>query len=268
MPCAVPVGQENLSSADHVSDVRDRKARNARRNALSAGRGEEQFVVFSAMESEFEINFAGWPSYRGSGDGFGYYLRSDSTFFANVGEIGGEAVAGIDHGRGKTFFEQNAAKFDARIRKQMADGMRLAHLADFRDCGGRAAQFSADVDAVSGPRARAQHSFSWGRGADDNNIRNHARGRLRSVAAGEGYAVFARQGKQALCKAANPAIGQVGRQSQRKKGSHRRPSHGCDVAQAARQTAVSNRFRGVRLPSEMNSLKGEVGCNQNVERGR
>ena len=40
---------------------------------------------------------------------------TDFTFFADVGEVGGESVAGVDHRAGKTFLAQDASEFEARF---------------------------------------------------------------------------------------------------------------------------------------------------------
>ena len=52
------------------------------------------------------------------------------------------------------------------------------------DCGGGATEFSADVDAVTRPRARAQESFALGDGSHNNNVSENSVGGFGCVAAG------------------------------------------------------------------------------------
>ena len=81
-----------------VANLGDGDACDSGRDALATGRREKQFVVIAAVQGELQIDFVGWFADAGAGDGRGLDLRANSTLFADVREIGGEAVAEIDHG--------------------------------------------------------------------------------------------------------------------------------------------------------------------------
>ncbi len=72
------------------------------------------------MQGEFQIDFAGWFPDDGARDSCSLHLRADAALFANMGEIGGEAVAEVDHRRGQTFLQKEPAYFDARSGMEVA----------------------------------------------------------------------------------------------------------------------------------------------------
>src|SRR6185437_4653934 len=60
----------------------------------------------------------------------------------------------------------------------------------------------------------------------------------------------------------HPTLGQIPRNSQRKKRGQRLPSHGSDVAKPASQAAMPHALWRVPGPLEMDVLEAEIGCDQ------
>ena len=87
-----PAGAELCNAAD--SD--DGNAGDLARNAGLGGGGKEEFVVFSAMEG------LSHGCARMVGKQSGIDLGGYSGLLAEVGEVGGEAVAEVDGGGGQT----------------------------------------------------------------------------------------------------------------------------------------------------------------------
>jgi hypothetical protein len=67
---AVGIPQEDFANARDVTDLRDRHAGDSRRNFPIPGRGEQEFVIFAAVQSELEIYFVRWLSHAGPRNGF------------------------------------------------------------------------------------------------------------------------------------------------------------------------------------------------------
>src|SRR5215472_6116867 len=65
-------------------------------------------------------------------------------------------------------------------------------------------------------------------------------------------------------EAIDPGLPQLGGQTQRQKRRQRLASHGRDVAQPARQTAMPNRLWRVPLAAKVHALQAEIGCDQRV----
>lgn len=111
---ALVIHEDDVFLARGVANLGDVDARDVRRDLLPARRGEKQFVVITAMQGKLQIDFVSWLPDAGTRYGRGLNLRANTTFFADMPEVGGEAVAEIDHGRGKTFFQQKLANLDSR----------------------------------------------------------------------------------------------------------------------------------------------------------
>jgi len=154
--CAGTVYQEYPSAAGDLADLRNWNAANTRWDPLVAGSGEQEFVVFSAMQGKLQIDFPRRLAHAGSRDGFGLQFGADATFLADVGKVGGKAIAGVYHRRGQVFLAQNSAQLDSWLGEKMprvvpwielAPGI-LLHLPE--GCR-RAAEFSAHIDAIPWP---------------------------------------------------------------------------------------------------------------------
>ena len=85
---------------------------------LPRRRGEKQFVVFSAVQRKLQIDFARGLAHAGARDGLRLQLGTHAAFLADMGQIGREAVAGIDHRGGQSLSraECGQARFAARER--------------------------------------------------------------------------------------------------------------------------------------------------------
>ena len=78
----------------HAADAGERDTGDAAREARGGRRGEEQFVVFAAVQGLVE------RSSGSDGQGGGLDFGGEAGLFAEVHEVGGEAVANIDGGGG------------------------------------------------------------------------------------------------------------------------------------------------------------------------
>ena len=125
---AAAIAQEDFASARDVTDLGDRHARDSRWYGSIAGCGEQEFVIFAAVQSEFEIDFMRWFANAGSRNEFRFHFGAHTAFFANVGEVGGKAITGVDHGRGQGSFAKHAAEFDSRLGKKMPRILCGVHL--------------------------------------------------------------------------------------------------------------------------------------------
>ncbi len=111
--------RRSFARGQNPANLRDVNAFDARGDAGGGRRGEEQLVVFSAVE-----NLSGCRG-RGEGQGGSVKLRGDAGFGAEMGEIGGEAVAQVDGGSGQTVAREPKALREARRGKKMPVEQRL-----------------------------------------------------------------------------------------------------------------------------------------------
>ena len=95
-----------------MANLGDADTRDPSRDALAAGCGEEQFVILAPVQCELKIDFVSGLADLCARNRLRLDLRANPALFADVPEIGGKAVAEIDHGRSETFFEQEPANFD------------------------------------------------------------------------------------------------------------------------------------------------------------
>ena len=116
----IGVANGNTGSPRSHADIGERNSGDLRRDALRGGRGEEKLVIFAAVECEFERNFAARPADASTGNPFGHDFRADSALLADVGKVGGEPVAGVNHGAHEALFAESAAEGDARLGIEVA----------------------------------------------------------------------------------------------------------------------------------------------------
>src|SRR5579864_9172311 len=117
---AIWTSNKNSVSANDLADLGYGHSRDLVWEAFSWRDGEQQFIVFPAMQSEVEVHFAGRLPDAGARDQGGVQFRAYSAFFANMGQVGGKAVAGVDHRRGESFLPQDAAEFEPGFGVEMA----------------------------------------------------------------------------------------------------------------------------------------------------
>jgi len=102
---ALVIHEDDVLLARDVANLGDVDARDSGRDLLATRGGEKQFVVVTAMQGELQIDFVSWPPDAGKRYRRSLDLRANTALFADMPEVGGKAVAEIDHGRGKTFFQ-------------------------------------------------------------------------------------------------------------------------------------------------------------------
>ena len=108
------------------------------------------------MQREFKIDFPRRLAHARPGHKLRAHFRTHAALFAEVGEVGGKAVAGVDHGGGKCLLAKDPTQFDPRFGKEMARaGWWAEFLAAPQLIQGRRlpSELPTDVDEVSRPRA-------------------------------------------------------------------------------------------------------------------
>src|SRR5581483_134468 len=98
-------------------------------NLLRDMRGQEQFVIFAAVESGSEYQRIFFLA-RGHGAGMrqiawnGLMLQKgcNAALCANMFHVSGKTIADIDHGGCSAMFAQPLANFNARLREIMGGG--------------------------------------------------------------------------------------------------------------------------------------------------
>src|SRR5271170_7365269 len=110
---AVRVDEENLLPRCDLANPGYSDPGDRGRDVRAFRRGEEQFVVIASMQRESKIDLQSRLADPRARERIHLEFRANATFFADVSEIGGKAVAEIDHGRGESFFPQETPNFDA-----------------------------------------------------------------------------------------------------------------------------------------------------------
>ena len=117
---------------------------------------------------------------------------------------------------------------------------------------------------MAGNRAGAQEGSAAGNGADEHDV-GHGEGGFGQIAAGKGGFIRPGEGEEAVEEALKPGGpaagggGELARQTQGKEGGYGTSTHGGQVAEAARQGAVANRFGRMPVELEVAAGDGEVG---------
>jgi len=216
------------ASADDAADAVDGNSGDAARDARGGRRGEEQFVVFAAMEGLLE-RCAGMD-----GQGSGQKLDADAGFIAEMGEIGGEAVADIDSGAGEAAAHEPESLGETRLRIKMGRKFAAKFCRDFswfrlggtsstrslcgseflelRKAGSGAAEISCDVEQMAGAGAGAEQGFRARNCAGKDDV-GDGDGRLGEIAAGERNVVLVGEGEEAIEEAVEPFAGELARQA-------------------------------------------------------
>jgi len=240
------------------------------RDALAARDSEEQFVVVAAVQGGLKVNFAARFSDVGEGYGVRANFSAHTAFFADVAEVGGEAVAEVDHGGSQVLLEQELTDGDSGLGVKVLGelgGAKFTFGEEQAQSGGGAAEFASHINAVAGFRTRAPDGFArWG-GADDYDIGQNSGGRLGNVAAGEGDLKCIGQPEQAGEKAVDPVLRQISRQGQRQKGSDGPASHGSNVAEPAGKAAMADHLGSVPVAAKVDAFKAEIGGHEGLVSG-
>jgi hypothetical protein len=145
----------------------------------------------------------------------GNYARLE----AEMGKIGGEAVADVDGGGGQAVPDEPKTLTNAGLRVEVrsqlgvqlpgnsewdgAGGPGSSQLGNPVKGGGRSSEAAGDVEVVAGARSGAEQGLSLRNAADENNIGNRD-GRLGEVAAGQRSLVSGGEGQEAVEKGVHP----------------------------------------------------------------
>ena len=244
------------------ADAGDGDADDLAGDVVPGRRSEEQFVIFSAVKGVAEAVAAGGDWEEGLID-----EGADFAFVADVAEVGGEAVAGVDHGGGEFLLAQILADGDARVGVEVARMFRRLQLlaaTEFCECGDGEAEGSGHVEDVAGAGSGAEDGFAFGDAAEDDDVGEDTVGRLGGIAAGKGDGVLLRQLQEAGDEAVNPALGKVGGNGKREESCVGRASHGGDVAESAGEAAVADGIGRMPFAAEVDSFEGEVGGDEGL----
>src|ERR1035441_2912246 len=183
-----PAGAESRDAADSG----DGKAGDLAWQAGLRGGGKEEFIVFSAVEG------LGQGCAGMNGKQSGIHLGGYSGLLAEVGEVGGEAVAEVDGGGGQTVPYEPEALIDAglgvKVRGQQGfqlagDSERLGWLAFSQlgkagEGGGGSAKGACDVEELARAGGGAEQGPSLGNAADEDDV-GDGDGRLGEIPAGQ-----------------------------------------------------------------------------------
>ncbi len=232
------------AAREDASDFCNGNASDFLGDAGGCGRGEEEFIVFTAIEGLGEG--CGHVEGELSGIHFGGY----AGFLAKVGKIGGEAVTEIDGGGGQTVALEPEALANAGLgvemwgqqrRKSLGDsgrvravGVGCRQLSEAREGSGGSAKGAGDVEQVAGACAGAEQAFTTRNAANEDDI-GYGDGGLREISAGKRSLVSGGQGKQAVEEALDPGWaagrrrGQLAWQTQGKKGGNGAGTHSGQV---------------------------------------
>lgn len=232
------------SARKDAANPGDPDSADAARNARGSGCRKEQFVVFSAVEGLRESG--GGVDGEHGGFNFGGY----GGLLTDVGEVGGEAVAQIDGGRGHGAPLEPEALGDTRLGKEMrgqecvelpgdfwrtGTGVGCCQFGEASERGGGCAQSTGYIKLVAGPSAGTQQGFASGNPANEHDV-GHGYGRLGQIAARKRCFVSCRKSEQALEKSLNPRgtpsrlDREIAGQTERKKGGDGTRAHGGQVA--------------------------------------
>ncbi len=152
---ALVIYEDDVLLARDVANLGDVDTRDSGRDLLATRPREKQFVVVTAMQGKLQVDFVSWLPDAGARYSRGLDLRANTTLFANMPEVGGEAVAEIDHGRGKTFFQQKLSHLYSRHGMEVLGEISLPEfLASEQQLqrGGGASERTGHVNSVSGAR--------------------------------------------------------------------------------------------------------------------
>ena len=148
------------------------------------------------------------------GETDGIELGGDAGFLAEMGEIGGEAVAQIDGGGGKAAALEIKSLGKVRLRVEMGGQAGEQAFGDVervgiggeRGEGSRcAAQAAGDVEQVTGPSAGTEKRAAARNCAYQNNV-GQGEGRLGQIAAGQWGLGALGEGKESIVKAREPGF--------------------------------------------------------------
>jgi hypothetical protein len=260
------------------ADAGDGDSKDTARDACGGRYGEEELVVFASVECGAEGLFRWELCCEGmEGDCGGVDFGSEAGGFAEVGEVGGEAVADVDGGGGEVTAKEGGADVEAGLRVSVwvigcggSDPRRTVGGEERGEFGVGSAERAGDEEGVAGVCSGAAEGAAGGGGADEDDVgEDEAGGGLGGVAASEGYVVPLGEGAEASEEALDPLLAtagarHVGREGEREEGGDGGGPHGGEVAEAAGEAAMSDRGCGVEVAAEVAVFEGEVGGDEDL----
>src|ERR1700722_10683734 len=108
-----PAHQDYVFASRDAANSRDGDSGNAGGNTFAARSGEEKFVVLSAVQGELPVNLPRRFAHAGARNQFRLNFRPGNALAADLRQIGGEAIAGVDHRCSQTLLAKDTAKFDS-----------------------------------------------------------------------------------------------------------------------------------------------------------
>lgn len=247
------------------------------RNDCTWRRGEEQFVIFAAMQCEVE---SGWRTARTRSfdgervhwDGCRVELGRKMRLITDMSKISREAVAYVDSCVSQPRCREFGGNRESRLRKEMrmiADGLGESGKAagsalkrqQFR---GGTAERTGNVDQVSGAGSGAKQSSASPDRADQNDVEAGKLRGPRGVSSGKRNAALLGEREQAIEEAVDPGLafaesGEFAGHSERKKRGQRARTHGGKIAEPACQAAVAYRLGRVPITAEVHAFQRKVG---------
>src|ERR1700690_111633 len=262
------INEHHLTAANHAADLTDAHSRDLRRDLLR--RGEQQFVVLTAVEGHIQSNRAGRLSHQRTRDECGLNFGAHAAFFTEVAEVGGEAVAKVDHGGGQTAPAQELTDSYPGLGVEVAGivcGLDFPSGAKRLQRRRRFAQSAGYVYTVSGAGAGAKNGFALGDRPHDHDVGEGSIWRLRGIAAGERNVELGCEVQKPVEKAVHPALRNLSRMREREENRDGDSAHGGKVTQATGQAAVANAFSGVPIAAEVHAFQAEIGGDQHLVAG-
>ena len=152
-------------------------------------------------------------SARAEGDSCGVEFGVEVGFFAEVLQVGGEAVADVDAGGGEFSAQECLSGSETGLREEVRVGCWIGQLVEGSRIFGQGREFSGcspegagDVEDVSGASCGAEECAAFGDCADDDDVGYGEGGRFGEIAAGEGDVFAIGEGEQAGVEAVDPMI--------------------------------------------------------------
>ena len=192
-----------FAGGEDAADLGDGDAGDGAGDFGGGGGGEEELVVFAAVEQGGDLGaVVEGDCERVQREGCEVEFGRDVGGGAEVGEVGGEAVAEVDAGGGEVAAEEGLADGEARLGEEVGVVVCGGGVAEFARGGGEggelgcgSAEGSGDVDEVAGVGSRAAEGAACGCGAEEDDVgEDEVGGGLRGVAAGEGDVVRGGEG--------------------------------------------------------------------------
>lgn len=263
------MNQENFSGTRDFADVSYASsfAGDGAKERRGFGRdGEEQAVIFSAMEREPE-RVEILAGERGGNRDFrklvGPNARANAAGSAEASEVGGKTVGNVHHGRRNAAARESLSKSDGNSRikvrlkvffQRVPTGQSAKK--DF-EAKLRRAKSSGDINRLAGFGTRTWNGHAGERFAENGNRDGHER-RSGDIAADEAHIEFTSGAGHSRGEKIKPFACLAGRQGDGQKKIARVGAHGRDVTGGTGQTSITNGSRRMSGIAEVDVFQGEI----------